>query len=231
LSRIDTRAGLLLSRLGASRPTVGMRTRTPRGGSRIEVGGSLANAMSTERFFELSKQVRAVLDAIPSPKVDETRPVREIFEARAAQLPQLREAERMLTEALAEFPLHPYLLDWRAEVRMRMMDGKATFLAIDQAVDDLEQASKVAPDYLLPKLRLADLTYVQLDDNEGAARLFGEVLEKMESLVCSCVGGQVEALADSEQREQAKSLLAHWQLVFPSSERLKMAAKHLALGA
>ncbi len=185
--------------------------------------------MSVERFRSVCNQVKALLREIPSPEpaIDENRPIREILEARAAQLPQLREAERILTEALDEFVLHPYLLDWRAEVRMRMTDGKAEGLATDEAKADLKLALQVAPDYLLPQLRLADLTYLHLDDDEEAANLFATSLDKMESFICSCAAGQAEALADADRKAEAQAVLARWQLVFPNSERLMAAANHL----
>lgn len=186
--------------------------------------------MSVERFRSLCEQVKAVLRTIPSSVIDEHRPVREIFEARGAQLPQLREAEQLLTEALAEFPLHPYLLDWRAEVRMRMTDGEARPLATDAAKADLDLALQVAPDYLLLQLRLADLTYL-LDANEEAAALFAKTIDKMGVQLCSCAAGQVEALADVGRTAEAGTVLARWQLVFPTSERLKMAADRLNLGS
>ena len=185
--------------------------------------------MSLERFRSFGQKVKAVLDEVPEPGVRNDRPVREIFEARAQQLPKLREAERLLTEALSEFPLHPYLLDWRAEVRMRMIDARGQALATDDAKADLDLAIAVAPDYLLLHLRLADLTYLHLDDNEGAAKRFDSTIEKMESALCSCAAGHAEALADADNAAEAKAVLARWLLVFPDSTRLRAAAEHLGL--
>jgi hypothetical protein len=185
--------------------------------------------MSVDRFRHLCRRVREVLDSVPAPDVALHAPVGDHLQARGSQQPQLDVADEMLTSALDEYPLHPYLLDWRAEVRMRMIDGDANFVAKQAASADLELAMQVAPDYLLPQLRHADLTYVQFDDPRKAAALYAATLEKMESFICSCVAGHVEALNDDEKTSEARALLARWQLVYPDNRRLQAAAEYLGL--
>jgi hypothetical protein len=112
---------------------------------------------------------------------------------------------------------------------MRMSDGEGQQLAMDSAQLDLELALKVAPDYVLPRLRLAEVAYA-CDANEHAARLFAATVERIESTLCSGVSGQVEALADAGQRAEAEVVLARWLVVFPNSERLRAALAHVGLG-
>ncbi len=188
------------------------------------------NAMSVQRFRSACQEVKNVLDRITPVEPEVDRPVGEIFEKRAAQLPYLREAEELLTRALVEFPLHPYLLDWRAEVRMAMVDRDTTQLATDGAKADLAQALQVAPDYLLLRVRLAELAAANADEQE-AATLFADATGRLEVLACRCVAGYASALAGSRNEAQARTLLARWQLAFPDNDALRDVSSELGSGA
>ena len=112
---------------------------------------------------------------------------------------------------------------------MRMIDGQGRQLSSDDVQLDLELAVKVAPDYWLPRLRLAELAY-GCDANEQAAALFASAMERIEAALCSCAAGQAEALADADQLAEADAVVARWLVVFPNSEHLQAALAHTGLG-
>src|SRR4029079_2122452 len=72
-----------------------------------------------EELVEIVRSVRLILAEAPSVAENEDRTVRETFDAMKAGEPAFDRAEAILTDALRRFPLHPYLLSWRANVRLR----------------------------------------------------------------------------------------------------------------
>jgi hypothetical protein len=178
-----------------------------------------------ERFLDYCRRAEAALEGAPSANLDPNKPVGEFFSSVADRGFAVRRAEKILTDALAEFPLHPYLLLWRARLRLSLMTENATMLAADEARTDLETAIAVAPNYLWPRYELAQLTYVHVDDNETAAEQFGDLVARTSKFLCASAAAQIKSLADANMKARATEELRRWQSAFPDDPELQEAAK------
>jgi tetratricopeptide (TPR) repeat protein len=186
--------------------------------------------VSRERFLEICEQVRTLLEKAPLPEADDATAMDEYLQERAQQLPLLHQAEELITRALEDYPLHPYLLDWRGRIRSRMTDDEGRFTSLDDARGDLELAAEVAPDYLPPRVALANFLYVYIDDDEAAADFYAALTEETTQLLCRCAAGRVEALAAMGKVGEARSELRRWRTLFPEDPALRRASDELEPG-
>jgi hypothetical protein len=180
--------------------------------------------MSTlARFKELREQLRRLMQGAPkAPPTETLGGVIDLFTERKFAV---RRAEALLTEALVEFPLHPWLLVKRAIARLQLRDDEGWFTAAEDAKEDLALALDVAPDYLEPEIELAHFASLpELDDRDAAER-FGALVEKVSSALCHCVAGRVQALDFDDRREEATAELTRWLSVFPLDAELRELAR------
>lgn len=136
------------------------------------------------------------------------------------------EAEELLSKALQRFALHPYLLSWRANVRFRRALGQAmvssdelAFVEPANAVADLELASRVAPDYLQPRIDLAFHALNYADDAPRAARQFERLVDEIGRQLLQCVVGLVDSLREADDEARAEQERQRWVAAFPEELR------------
>lgn len=186
-------------------------------------------APTRERFQEVLKQLDEILADASSARLDEQTPIRRLFEDINDRAFSFRRAEALVTEALGEFPLHPYLLYRRGLLRLLLMTAEAESLALEEARADFETAATVSPNDVLSRIELAQFAYVHLEDNRDAADRFAGLTGKLSKLLCESVAGHVRALADDGQLARARSELQRWQRVFPDNPDLADASEWLKM--
>lgn len=195
----------------------------------------MSDGTTPEELLAVVRRVREILAEAPEAPAGPKRTLRSVIDASKAGGPVYDRAEAMLTEALGRFPLHPYLLSWRANVRLPRFAGdyiitedSLIFQPSEGAIDDLVSAAEVAPDYHQPTIDLAYHTLNQLDDAKLAEQLFRRVTTRLTESLCDSAAGHIEALAEIDPGA-AHGQLAIWLGRFPDSTRLHEAADRLDL--
>jgi hypothetical protein len=186
----------------------------------------MSSAPDLESYLATITHARQLLGGAElAPRSEE--PVRVTFERSKTEMHRAGEAEDVLTRGLATFPLHPYLLAWRANARCRIALGglqvSEDALVIPDAsaaVSDLKLAAEVAPDYLEPRIDLAFHTLNYADDAAGASDQFRWLVSKLADRLVDCAAGLVESLRETGAEREADAELAKWRSAFPNSTRL-----------
>lgn len=126
-------------------------------------------------------------------------------------------AVTVLSAAIERFPLHPYLLSWRANARLRCALGEAHISANDldlgdpaDAEEDLRIAARVAPDYVQPRIDLAFHTLNVTDDAVAAVPQFEEVVRELTRQLVDSARGLGTALRESRGDAAADQELRRW---------------------
>lgn len=178
-----------------------------------------------EAFGKVIEQIKALLVTSPSAH-DPDASFGAALSDLAETTGKATEAEELISNALQRFVLHPYLLSWRANVRFRRALGQAlvssdeiSFVEPANAVEDLELAARVAPDYLQPRIDHAFHVLNYADDAPRAAGEFQRLVDAMGRQLLECVVGLVDSLREAEGDARAEEVRRHWVATFSDEIR------------
>ncbi len=176
---------------------------------------------SSDQVVDAVKRAREVLDEANSSV--QTASIQALRDNSFAA----RKAETILSEALTSFPMHPYLLAWRANARfriayarMKVSSDELKLASTDEAMSDLLAAIEGAPDYFEPRIDLAYHTLNYLDEPSAAAEQFRFITERLQKRLIDCAAGLVEALMETDPM-LGQAELRRWRSMFRDSERLR----------